>query len=86
MAEDEATLPFNLVLDVDGSSHRCSKCGKDMADNSGAVTIGARIEVKVIDGVDQTHFKKQLGKYELGKCYQFCWECWLDSMFGVNLK
>lgn len=27
--------------------------------------------------------KRQLGKYEIGKIYEFCWECWLDSLMGV---
>ena len=26
----------------------------------------------------------QLGKYEIGRIYCFCWECWLNLLMGVK--
>jgi len=28
--------------------------------------------------------KRQLGKYEVGKEYEFCWECLLNSLVGLT--
>lgn len=47
--------------------------------------VGMSLEVRIeIDGYQKDIFmQEQIGKYALNRTYSFCWECWLDSMFGV---
>jgi len=60
----------------------CSKCGKSMTDEYGGDIIGVKIRIFAGDGFQAEFIKKQLGKYEPGKDYLFCYECLLDSLFG----
>jgi len=47
-------------------------------------TIGIDISVIFADDDPEKRewIQKQLGKYELNERYSFCYECWLDSLFG----
>ncbi|MFH1616469.1 MAG: hypothetical protein ABIG61_15450 [Planctomycetota bacterium] len=60
----------------------CVKCGKNMTDEDGGTTIGISLELTVEPGQPDAFLKMQLGKYEVNKRYEFCWECWLDSLFN----
>ena len=75
----------------------CSKCGKCMTDERGVSLIGISIQYVIADketGDSSAHFvnitreqnevfvKEQFGKYAAENKYQFCWECWLDSLMG----
>ena len=70
---------------MEQESSLCDKCGKDMANPEGHMAIGVMIGA-VPHGEHEQHeyMKRQFGKYDLGKIYNFCYECWLDSLFGVN--
>lgn len=69
----------------------CAKCGKEMSMGNDRNVIGVRIQiiadpdfVCTPDGFLVNDFiKKQFGKYNQD-IYDFCFECWLDSLFGVN--
>lgn len=60
----------------------CDKCGKAMTDKNGESIIGMSIEVQCMDDKSSEFVKKQVGKYEIGRRYQICWECWIDNMLG----
>jgi len=63
----------------------CDKCGKEMTDSSsesGSALIGVAVQFTTSKEFGRAFAQKQLGKYELNKKYQFCWECLLDSLFG----
>ena len=50
----------------------CDKCGKNMTGKNGSF-IGASIQV--LSGKNDKDFVQyQLGKYEVGKVYSFCFE------------
>jgi hypothetical protein len=57
----------------------CDRCGKCMTDEDGGSFVGVCLTVNVIDR-PETFVQAQLGKYEIGRSYSFCWECWLDSL------
>ncbi len=81
---NDAKSIFNVVA-VETEPRYCSRCKKSMTnDKDGSTTIGMILEVKFESGQDDTFIKEQLGKYEINKAYQFCWECWLDSLMGVK--
>lgn len=68
----------------------CVKCGKEMTNvEDGTTIIGISINCRVAEK-DKSNTKlveflqKQLGKYHVGETYAFCYECWLDSLFGVQ--
>ncbi len=65
---------------------RCDKCGKEMTDERGASLIGMVLEVvRYPEGSMSEEFvEKQLGKYEMNRRYKFCFECCLDSLFGLS--
>ena len=58
----------------------CAGCGKCMTDDNGSSTIGIAITVCCESGQNKEFMQKQIGKYDLGKSYGFCWECCLDSL------
>jgi hypothetical protein len=67
---------------------KCSKCGKNMTNEKGVNIIGVHMEYIISpDNVGETPEKTveflqgQFGKYKL-QDYEFCWECWLDSLMG----
>lgn len=63
---------------------KCARCGKRMTDSHGTSVIGIDITVNFESQDEELKdfAKKQLGKYILGRRYSFCYECWLDSLFG----
>ena len=65
--------------------NKCAKCGKEMVDKNGVsmtgISLTFRADVKATDE-ELKFYKKQIGKYELDRSYEFCWECWLDSLMG----
>lgn len=66
----------------------CTKCGKEMTSPEGEDVIALRILVDFTprDVKLQEFVQKQMGKYALNKAYYFCYECWLDSLFGRGGK
>ena len=59
----------------------CDRCKKELTDKDGVDNIGISIEIW---GKEKREFcQKLLGKYEMDRAYNFCYECWLDSLFGV---
>lgn len=74
-----------ISVSVNEDELLCCKCGKNM-NYKGSSVIGVSISLKVYPDFDDkgyiNHIKKQLGKYEIGKDYNFCCECWLDSLFN----
>jgi hypothetical protein len=72
---------------------KCSKCGKEMTDRkTKSSLIGVEFTFVVAEGQSKAWLEKQLGKYCIqkgkytlasGKAkFFFCFECWLDSLFG----
>ena len=60
---------------------RCDKCGKNMKKpDTEENWIGCSMGFSCEPG-QEDFFQKQLGKYQIGKTYNFCYECWLDSLF-----
>lgn len=63
---------------------RCDKCGKEMTEEATDTTV-AMLEVTISHGPEgdcsRDFMQKQVGKYELGKTYRFCCECYLDMCF-----
>ena len=59
----------------------CSKCSKCMTDTDGTSVSGISIDFILDTNANTEFIQKQLGKYEI-KTYEFCYECWLDSLFG----
>lgn len=69
-------------------SKKCCKCEKEMCDEDGTTLTGYSLQFYITE--DQTESKKafckkQLGKYEPNHSYDFCYECWLDSLMGDKL-
>lgn len=65
----------------------CEGCGRSLTDENGSSIIGVSITVTVKDDEAQINtdfIKRQMGKYEINKSYNFCYECWLDSLMGIN--
>ena len=63
---------------------RCSRCNKLMTHSDGTNLVGLSITFK-FGGLDEEYkkfYKKQLGKYAENKDYNFCFECWIDSLMG----
>jgi len=59
----------------------CSKCNRCLTNEEGTSIIGLALR-----GSDNSPFmREQLGKYapKTGDSvsFDFCWECWLDSLF-----
>ena len=57
-----------------------------MTDEDGISTIGIRLEAICKTEEKEEFLQKQMGKYHFNREYNFCWECWLDSLFGVKEK
>jgi hypothetical protein len=67
----------------------CSKCGKEMLNQDyGNESIALRFSIDISKRpvCYKEFYEKQLGKYaKNGKWeWNFCYECWLDSLMGVN--
>lgn len=62
----------------------CDRCGKDMTDKDGTSLIGMVIDTKGNEE-NKEFLKRQLGKYESDRKYKFCFECFLDCLFGRSL-
>jgi len=68
----------------------CVRCGKCMTDDDGTTLVGVSIrfnfgvgEVGKVDSNWRESFvQSQFGKYKTDGEYKFCWECFLDSLFG----
>lgn len=67
----------------------CDSCGKEMFSESLDFSlVGVEMSCKIPprdDGQDEERkdfVAKQFGKYEPGRVYRFCWECWFDSYFS----
>lgn len=60
----------------------CDKCGKNMQSASGCTVIGVAISFKHSIEAESEHIKKQFGKYAEKNNWNFCYECWLDSLMG----
>ena len=59
----------------------CDGCGKRVEeDGSSLIGISLTFDPKVFDEFSLEFCQRQLGKYVLGKTYNFCWECWLKSL------
>ena len=71
---------------------RCSKCQKEMEMEDGTEYKGIEFHL-TWEATNKEHaefFKKGLGKYAPKEGaevrYGFCFECWLDSLYGVGGK
>lgn len=80
----------------DTGDTKCDGCGKSMLYDGWESTgrnggqsqgpsmtfVGITLEVITPNSSPswEAFLKKQLGKYEIDKRYEFCWECWLDSL------
>ena len=67
---------------------KCDGCGKEMSPKTenGETIIGCCIQSKA-DRMNEEaieYVQAQFGKYELNREYNFCYECWLDSLMGVK--
>lgn len=60
----------------------CYKCGKNMADDDGEVFPGFSIKVNKGSPKKDIFLKRQMGKYDLDREYEFCWECFIDALSG----
>ena len=79
---------------------KCSKCGKVLEGKKGTKVIGLKIEVQwnsvdILTNPTTRLLLHSLGPYtqylecddSLGKSkveFSFCYECWLDSLFGAK--
>jgi len=61
----------------------CAKCNKELEDEKGQSIVGMMIRVNNQDNELPGFTQKQMGKYTLGKDYNFCFECLLDTLMGV---
>ena len=61
----------------------CAKCNKELEDEKGQSIVGMMIRVNNQDNELPGFTQKQMGKYEIGKDYNFCFECLLDTLMGV---
>lgn len=63
---------------------KCDVCGKEMEeDGKSMVGISLTFDPKGFDDYSLEFCQRQIGKYQMGKTYSVCWECWLKSL-GVN--
>jgi len=67
----------------------CDKCGKCMTQevcDTIMPTTMIGITISMVDIGNEPRYKefikKQMGKYEVGREYRFCFECVLDTLFG----
>lgn len=61
----------------------CAKCNKEM-EEKGMLVAGIIVQLSCTIEDKKEFVQKQLGKYKIEKEYMFCYECWLDSLFGVS--
>ena len=69
----------------------CAGCGKNMTNpKTGAAFIGASLSVDVSGEPirDRGFYQKQLGRFLLDNNgvfkAEFCWECWFNSLSGLD--
>ncbi len=86
--KDKGPCPLSYIIKEENM--KCSKCGKNMTKRGrgGYSVIGIVLQLKSATNKksNREFIRKQLGKYKLGMEYAFCWECWLDSLFGEKNK
>lgn len=59
----------------------CDSCGKKMEENGHSmIGISLTFKPQASDEYSLEFCQRQMGKYQLGKTYEVCWECWLKSM------
>ena len=63
---------------------QCNRCGKEMTDENGFSLTGFSLVIRWEADSDsnKAFYEKQMGKYELDREYNFCFECWLGSLMG----
>ena len=67
------------------SGLKCDVCGKEMWDDKlRTALVGIRI-LLLPNEKYREFYQKQIGKYEVDKEYNICYECWLKSL-GVEPK
>jgi hypothetical protein len=65
------------------SKKTCSRCGKAITIDDSTSIIGVSVVIYVMDNpVMQEFVDTQLGKYKGQNEHHFCYECWLDSLYG----
>jgi len=66
----------------------CSRCDKEMERYDGGCDIATKISIATGTApslMEIEYAKKQLGKYYKPNVeYNFCVECWIDSLMGVR--
>ena len=62
----------------------CAKCNKELEDEKGQSITGMMIRITASGNISPEFVQKQMGKYEIGKDYNFCFECLLDTLMGVK--
>lgn len=67
----------------------CDRCHKSLENTEGTEVIGIKVSMIFLGGNNQKpahndFLQYQLGKYELGKEYNFCYECLLDALFQTK--
>jgi len=68
-------------MGIDKPDVFCERCGKNMMGINGSL-VGVSIQVSVGANGDRDFIQLQLGKYVIGKVYQFCFECFIDTYKG----
>jgi len=73
---------------------KCDRCGKEMGIkeeigdrvifHSDIVGVSIDSHTDEMSDDDIENMKRQFGKYEINRSYNFCYECWLDSLMGVK--
>ncbi len=63
---------------------KCDRCEKEMTAENDSSIIGFSITVRCENESSLEFYQKQMGKYKLDKDYNFCFECLIDSLMGVN--
>lgn len=61
----------------------CSKCKKCLTSEKDTTMIGMHFMVSGNTEPEEGFIQEQFGKYDYKEEYNFCYECWLDAMFGV---
>jgi len=63
---------------------KCDVCSKEMEeDGASLIGISSTFSAETFDTFSVEFTQRQLGKYEINKTYNVCWECWLKSL-GVK--
>lgn len=68
-----------MVLPEASADRRCSRCGKDCDKRVAAVHLAMQSK----HGDDLPYLRAQAGRYQVGRLYMICMECYLAVM-GVE--